>query len=158
MIIILVILTAYLPYMLKKTAIPTDKNLEPLDNPGQVTGFASPAEDYKEDRLHIVQKLVTDPTNTYYFEADNDELLGYGIKRGAILVCDRSRKISPGKIVVANYEQEWVIRKLIDINGKKYLVSSDDHHSAITVTEEIIFFGVVTWSCNPLSTYQPCSP
>ena len=37
-----------------------DTNLEPIEDAGHVSGFQSPAADYREDRLHILQRLVTD--------------------------------------------------------------------------------------------------
>ena len=55
-----------------------DTNLEPIRDPGQVSGFQSPAADYQEDRLHIIQNLVSDPLNTFYFEAGSDKMDQFG--------------------------------------------------------------------------------
>ncbi|MBC7913826.1 MAG: hypothetical protein H7Y07_06845, partial [Pyrinomonadaceae bacterium] len=57
--------------MLRQIQSNKDTELEPIADPGQVSGFQSPAADYQEDRLHILQKLVSDPLNTFYFEASS---------------------------------------------------------------------------------------
>lgn len=142
--------------MLRKSTPERDSDMEPLSNPDQVTGFSSPAQDYKQDRLHIIQKLVKDPTNTFYFEAENDDLIEFGIKRGALLVVDKSVPVANARIVVANHESEWVIRQLFILNGKKYLITRNTHINTIEVNENTVIFGVVTWSCNPLSTKHIC--
>lgn len=142
--------------MLRNLIPERDKDLEPLENPGQVTGFSSPAQDYKEDRLHIIQKLVKDPTNTFYFEADNNDLIEFGIKRGALLIVDKSIPITDGRIVVAYHAGEWIMRQLATLTGKKYLVTRNTHINTVEVDSDTVIFGVVTWSCNPLSNKNIC--
>jgi len=142
--------------MIRKISPDRDQELEPLTDPGQVTGFSSPAQDYKQDRLHIIEKLVKDPTNTYYFEADNDELVKFGIMRNALLIVDRAITISIGKIVVANHENQWIIRRLEESKGKKYLSAGAIDESRKLVNDQTIFFGVVTWCCNPLNIKSIC--
>lgn len=123
-----------------------------VEDPGQVTGFSYPATDYIQERLHIIQKLVNDPTNTYYFEMRTDELTSFGIAKGALLIVDRSIKAKSGSTVVVNIEGEWMVRKLI-ISGKdRYLRSGEADERTILLNENgIVIFGVVTWSCNPLA-------
>jgi len=49
--------------MLLKNTPERKIEMDPLEDAGKVTGFSSPATDYSQDRLHIIQKLVKDPTN-----------------------------------------------------------------------------------------------
>ena len=134
--------------MLRKTKPSRNEELEPLENPGQVTGFSSPAGDYAQDRLHIIQRLVKDPTNTYYFEMDNNDMIQMGINRGALLVVDRSIKPRNGSIIVGYYEGEWLTRMLV---SNQYLSTGPMDRKPIKIEEDgIMIFGVVTWSCNPL--------
>ena len=142
--------------MLRKSSPDRNLDLEPLENPGQVTGFSSPAQDYKEDRLHIIQKLVKDPTNTFYFEAENDELIDFGIKKGALLVVDKSVPVTIGRIVVAFQDGEWIIRQLVVIDGKTKLATRNNQLNTVETNETTDIFGVVTWSCNPLSKKHIC--
>ena len=128
-----------------------DTQLEPIQDPGQVSGFQSPAADYQEDRLHIIQKLVSDPLNTFYFEAVSDEMDQFGIKTGTILIVDRSKKPCGGMIVIACHHGEWLVRQLITHVKKKYLTTGkeEDEFVELTVEAGILIWGVVTWSCCP---------
>jgi DNA polymerase V len=136
--------------MLRKNTPKRDLRLEPLADPGQVTGFSSPAQDYAEDRLHIIQKLVKDPTNTYYFEMESNDMSYYGIVKGALLIVDRSVKAKPGAIVIANVEGEWITRKLSVDNDQNYLTCGQKDKDILIGDEGITIFGAVTWSCNPM--------
>lgn len=128
-----------------------DIELEPLENPGNTTGFASPATDYIQDRLHIVQKLVDDPVNTFYFHMDSAELQNLGIAKDALLVVDRSVRPSHGSIIIVNKDGEWLVRQLITLGGQKYLVNGRLLSERTLIEDEgIVVFGVVTWSCNPM--------
>ena len=107
--------------MLRQLQASRDTDLEPIEDAGQVSGFQSPAADYKEDRLHILQRLVTDPLNPYYFEAASDEMELFGIKKGTLLVVDRSKNPSGGMVVIAWHKGEWLVRQLISHVKRKYL-------------------------------------
>jgi len=129
-----------------------DNELEPLKDPGQVSGFASPASDYMQSRLHIIQKIVKDPTNTFYFEMKSDELKSLGIIKDALLVVDRSVKPTHGSTVVVNYEGEWIVKQLvINRKGKSLGTGMPDDERIVVGDQGIQIFGVVTWSCNPMA-------
>jgi DNA polymerase V len=137
--------------MLRKTTPKRDFKLEPLADPGQVTGFSSPAQDYDEERLHIIQKLVKDPTNTYYFEMESNDMSAYGIVKGALLVVDRSLKPKQGSIIIVNVEGEWITRKLA-VEGDQHLLTCGQKDKDIIIGDEgVTIFGSVTWSCNPMA-------
>ena len=137
--------------MLRQIQPNKDIELEPIEDPGQVSGFQSPAADYQEDRLHIIQKLVSDPLNTFYFEAGSDEMDQFGIKTGTILIVDRSKKPSGGMIVIAWHHGEWLVRQLITHVKNKYLTTGKEEDEFVELTAEagILIWGVVTWSCCP---------
>ncbi|QNK61980.1 LexA family transcriptional regulator [Pedobacter sp. PAMC26386] len=135
--------------MFRKTTSDQHNESLPLKNPGKVTGFPSPVHDYSQDKLHIIQRLVKDPTHTFYFEMDNNDLLQTGICKGALLVVDRSVKAKNGSIVVVNHEGHWIIRMLV---GNQYLMAGSLDARPIKIDgDRIYIFGVVTWSCNPLA-------
>ena len=138
--------------MIRKTEPSRNIELEPLENPSQVTGFASPAGDYAQDRLHIIQRLVKDPTNTYYFEMENNDMLKCGICKGALLVVDRSLKPKIGSTVVVNHDGNWITRLILQYKNQKYLTIGEINNKSIPISSEgINIFGVVVWSCNPLA-------
>ena len=137
--------------MLRQIQPNKDIELEPIEDPGQVSGFQSPAADYQEDRLHIIQKLVSDPLNTFYFEAGSDEMDQFGIRTGTILIVDRSKKPTGGMIVIAWHHGEWLVRQLITHVKNKYLTTGKEEDEFVELTAEagILIWGVVTWSCCP---------
>jgi len=139
--------------MLRKNTPERNIDMDPLEDAGKVTGFSSPATDYSQDRLHIIQKLVKDPTNTFYFEMENNDMSGFGILKGALLVVDRSVRPKNSEIVIANVEGEWVTRKLIVKSSTVHLVSSlAEEEEVIDITDgQVVIFGTVIWSCNPMA-------
>lgn len=138
--------------MIRELEIPKDNVLDTLDNPGRVSGFISPAEDYKQRRLHIAQRIVGDPTNTYYFEADDDHMRYFGIMKGSIIIVDKSIKVSSGMLIVCCVEEEWFTRKLLVSGDNTYLCINDGMEACMNITgKNITVFGAVTWTCLPHS-------
>ena len=137
--------------MLRLLPSTRDTDLEPIEDPGHVSGFQSPAANYTQDRLHILQRLITDPLNTYYFEAASDEMDLFGIKKGTLLVVDRSKDPSGGMVVIAWHNVEWLVRQLITHPKKKYLTTGKEEDPMVEIKENegILIWGVVTWSCCP---------
>nr|WP_315420982.1 S24 family peptidase [uncultured Pedobacter sp.] len=144
--------------MLREIDVPRNEEQEPLANAGKVSGFISPAEDYKERRLHIAQLLVNDPINTFYFQADNDEMQDYGITTGTMLIVDRSKVIRNGSMVICNLEGEWLNRFLVKKENKTFLYSSKKK-PPINITERNVeIFGAVTWYCVPQNKSKHVRP
>ena len=138
--------------MITELEIPKDNVLDTLDNPGRVSGFISPAGDYKQRRLHIAQRIVGDPTNTYYFEADDDHMRYFGIMKGSIIIVDKSIKVSSGMLIVCCVEEEWLTRKLLVSGDNTYLCINDGMEACMNITgKNITVFGAVTWTCLPHS-------
>lgn len=138
--------------MIRELEIPKNDILDTLDNPGKVSGFISPAEDYKQRRLHIAQKIVTDPTNTFYFEADDDQMRFFGIMKGSIIVVDKSIQVSSGMLIVCCVDDEWLTRKLVISGDASYLCINESLDACMNITgKSISIFGAVTWSCLPHS-------
>lgn len=137
------------PVMLREIEIPRNEEQEPLANAGAVSGFVSPAEDYKERRLNIAQRIVSDPINTFYFEAINDEMKDYGITTGTLLVVDRSKQIRSGMLIICNVDGEWLNRVLVKKDTQTFLHSSKDKPPIEVTGKNIEIFGAVTWHCVP---------
>lgn len=135
--------------MLREIDLPRNEEQEPLANAGKVSGFISPAEDYKERRLHIVQRLVKDPINTFYFEAENNEMQDYGITKGTLLIVDRSKMVRNGTMIICNVEGEWLNRFLVKKDDQIYLYASKQKPPINITGRNVEIFGPVTWHCVP---------
>jgi len=127
-----------------------NEELEPLRHPGKASGFVSPAEDYMEGRLNILERLVKDPVNTYYAEATTDELINLGISKGTLFVYDTSIKAKHNSLVIVWYRGEWKVRQLYLIGKQVYLGTGKDTEEPEPIdANELLIRGVVTWSCRP---------
>lgn len=139
--------------MIRELEIPKNDVLDTLDNPGRVSGFISPAEDYKQRRLHIAQLIVKDPTNTFYFEADDDHMRYFGIMKGSIIIVDKSIKVTSGMLIVCCVDEEWLTRKLLIKGESTYLCINDSMDACLNITgKHITVFGSVTWACLPYTS------
>jgi len=135
--------------VLREIEINRNVEQEPIANAGAVSGFISPAEDYKERRLHIAQRIVSDPINTFYFEVIGNEMQEYGIVSGTLLIVDRSKPIRNGSLVICNIEGEWLNRYLYKKDNRAFLYASKKHNPLEITGMAIEIFGAVAWHCVP---------
>lgn len=136
--------------MIRQIEIPRNQTLDTLNDPGRTSGFVSPAEDYIQRRLHIANMIVNDPTNTFYFKVDNDQMRFFNIVKGAIAVVDKSIPVAHGSIIVCYLDSEWLIRKLCKRGEKSFLCLTNSMEACIDVTgRKLDVFGAVSWVCLP---------
>lgn len=90
--------------------------------------FGSPAADYVETKLDLNQLLIQHPAASYFVRMDSDRLLSEGIRRGDILVVDRSLSPRRGGFVIVNNGPEFQVCRF---RGLPY-----DH--------ELVVWGVIT--------------
>ncbi len=136
--------------MFKHLTHSPNEELEPLRHPGKASGFVSPAEDYMEGRLNILERLVKDPVNTYYAEATTDELINLGISKGTLFVYDTSIKAKHNSLVIVWYRGEWKVRQLYLMGKQVFLGTGKDTEEPEPIdANELLIRGVVTWSCRP---------
>ncbi|NEU07788.1 hypothetical protein GZH53_05645 [Flavihumibacter sp. R14] len=126
-----------------------DTESEPFNSPGNENCLQLPATDHTEDGPGILQPLVNDPLSTYYFKANSDEMETFGIKKGNLLVVDRSMPATGGVIVIAWKNGEWLVRQLISHVKRRYLTTGKENDEPLEISPEtkIIIWGVVTWCC-----------
>ncbi|MBB2146909.1 hypothetical protein GM921_15500 [Pedobacter sp. LMG 31464] len=101
-------------------------------------------------RMHIASRIVDNPSNTYYFEVDNDQMRFFGIVKGSIVVVDKSIEVLSGKLIVCCVDDEWLVRKLCTRENSTYLCINNNFDACINITgKDIKIIGVVTWNCQP---------
>ncbi|RZJ56285.1 MAG: error-prone repair protein UmuD [Flavobacterium sp.] len=136
--------------MIREIEIPRNEFIDTLADPGKVSGFVSPAEDYAQKRLHIAQRIVKDPVNTFYFEADDDQMRFFGIYKGSIIVVDKTAVVRSGSIIVCCVDGEWLTRKLCIRGSQTLLCLNNNFEACLNITgKEIDIVGAVTWTCLP---------
>lgn len=75
----------------------------------RTTGFASPAESYVEKRLDLNELIVDNVYTTFYFRYMGPDVLG--VKRGNVLVIDKSIDPVEGDLVVLTDKSYFKIRE-----------------------------------------------
>ncbi|MDI1308232.1 MAG: translesion error-prone DNA polymerase V autoproteolytic subunit [Methylotenera sp.] len=118
--------------------------------------FASPAQDYVQQKLDLNKHLITNPPATYLFTVGKsyDSMIDVGIQPGALLIVDRSITPKSSHIVLADIEGELIVKRLYKWRNVIELRSEnkDKNYPAITFTEgqELLIWGVVTFNVNSL--------
>jgi DNA polymerase V len=126
----------------------TEKKLPlPLIGSSIQAGFPSPATDYIEKSLDLNEHLITHPSATYFIRVDGFSMINAGINPGDILIVDRALEPSHNKIIIAVYDGELTVKRLVIRNGVYFLVPENEQFQEIEITEnnEFSVWGVVTY-------------
>lgn len=75
----------------------------------RTTGFASPAESYVDKRLDLNDLIIENIHTTFYFRYMGPDVLG--VKKGNVLVIDRSQTPQDGDLVVLTDRTHFKIRE-----------------------------------------------
>ncbi|OEE63922.1 DNA polymerase V [Enterovibrio norvegicus FF-454] len=102
-----------------------------------ITGFESPAGDYRQLPLSLDELLVEHPSATFIGKASGDSMQGVGIFDGDILIVDRHVTARDGDVIVANLNGEFIC-KLLDV-PRRLLLSANDKYSSVAITKHDTF-------------------
>jgi DNA polymerase V len=108
-------------------------------------GFPSPAQDWEETRIDLVDWLAPDRASCFLFRVDGNSMRDAGIVDGDIIVIDRALKPKAGMIVVARFEDGFVCRQAVRRDGAIWLEGRNALMSTapILADESVEVFGVV---------------
>ncbi|MGB1201344.1 MAG: S24 family peptidase [Cognaticolwellia aestuarii] len=98
-----------------------------------ITGFESPAAEYKELRLSLEELLLQHPNATFFGLANGRSMEGRGIFDGDVLVVDRAEKVTNNAVIVANFNGCFVC-KIIDTKNA-LLLSASGEHAPMPITD-----------------------
>jgi len=110
-------------------------------------GFPSPADDYIENNLSISELLIKNQLSTFLMKASGDSMIEAGINDGDVLVVDRSLEARSRDIVIAIFEGNLTVKRLIiKADGSAILKSENPLYKNILISEytELEIWGVVT--------------
>ncbi len=111
-------------------------------------GFPSPATDYIEDDIDLNSHLITNAPATFIIRVQGKSMINVGIYDGDLLIVDKSLSPKNFSTVIANINEELVVKTLIKSKGDNYLTSGSKYKSDkinLTDNPEIIIWGVVTY-------------
>lgn len=114
------------------------------------SGFASPAQDWFEDRIDLNRHLIKDITSTYIVRVAGHAMDAAGISDGDELIVDRALQPRDGSVVIAVLDGELIIRRLHLIDAESGsrvdLVAASPGYPPIPVPDpdELVIWGVAT--------------
>jgi len=116
-------------------------------------GFPSPATDYIEDDLDLNTHLIKNAPATFIIRVQGKSMRDVGIYDGDLLIVDKSINPKSFSTVIANVNEELVVKTFIKEKDLSYLTSgSKSTIDKINLGEnqEVIIWGVVTYVIHKL--------
>jgi len=116
-------------------------------------GFPSPATDYVEDDIDLNAHLIKNIPSTFLIRVQGKSMSSVGIHDGDLLVVDRSLDPKNFSTVIANVNEELVVKTFVKEKNQSLLTSeSKKFQDRINLTEnsEIFIWGVVTYVIHAL--------
>ena len=116
-------------------------------------GFPSPATDYVEDDIDLNAHLIKNIPSTFLIRVQGKSMNKVGIHNGDLLVVDRSLDPKNFSTVIANVNEELVVKTFIKEKDQSFLTSETKKaEDKINLAEnsEIFVWGVVTYTIHAL--------
>ena len=110
-------------------------------------GFPSPADDYIENNLSLSELLIKNHLSTFLMKASGDSMIEVGINHNDILLVDRSLEARNRDIVIAIFEGNLTVKRLlIKAKGSVVRKSENPSYNDILIPEisDLEIWGVVT--------------
>ena len=117
------------------------------------TGFPSPATDYVEDDIDLNAHLIKNIPSTFLIRVQGKSMNCVGINDGDLLVVDRSLNPKNFSTVIANVNEELVVKTFVKEKDQSFLTSGSNRiKDKINLDEnpEIFIWGVVTYVIHAL--------
>lgn len=108
-------------------------------------GFASPAENYIQNKLSLDELLVNNPNTTYFVRVSGESMKDLNILDGDLLIVDASLTPKNKSIVIASINNELLVKQYLNKSGKIILKAANDDYPEIELSQdnENICWGVV---------------
>jgi DNA polymerase V len=118
----------------------------PLFSTQVEAGFPSVADDHIEQTLDLQRYLIPRPAATFFVKAKGESMVGAGIFPGDLLIVDKSLQAKSGSIIIALYQGEFTVKRLIIEQGQGYLKAENPAFPTIAIThiESFEIWGTVT--------------
>lgn len=131
--------------------LPNDLRLQIIDAAG--AGFPSPAQDWEETAIDLVELLRLDRAASFVFRVSGCSMRDAGLYDRDVVIVDRDRKPSNGCIVIAVVEGGFVIRQLVIRGNVPHLEARNGqmHYTPVVANEDVEVWGVVRASVRNLA-------
>ena len=112
-------------------------------------GFPSPATDYIEDDVDLNTHLIKNVPATFIIRVQGKSMTNVGIYDGDLLIVDRSINPKNSSTVIANVNEELVVKTFIKGKNNNYLASGPNKIE-LSENPNVIIWGVVTYVIHKL--------
>ena len=111
-------------------------------------GFPSPADDYIEDHLDLVELVGATSPSCFFMRVAGESMTGDGIYHGDVIVVDRAATPVNGSVVVASVDGELTVKRFMQRGGRVALLAANPDYPPIELEgeQELVVWGVVTHS------------
>lgn len=115
-------------------------------------GFPSPAQDWEDDAISLVELLRLDRPASFVFRISGDSMREAGIHDHDVVVVDRDARPRHGNIVIAILDGGFVCRQLVFRGAEPWLESRNarTRYPARLADEDVELWGVVRASVRDL--------
>ena len=115
-------------------------------------GFPSPAQDWEETAIDLVELLRLDRPASFVFRVSGQSMIDAGLYDSDVVVVDRDAKPTNGRIVIAIVEGGFVIRQFCYRDGVPRLEARNCRmtYPAVVADEGVEVWGVVRASVRNL--------
>ena len=116
-------------------------------------GFPSPVTDCVEDDIDLNTHLIKNAPSTFLIKVQGKSMNSIGIHDGDLLVVDRSLNPKNFSTIIANVNEELVVKNFLKEKNRSFLISGTKKlKDKINLTEnpEIFIWGVVTYVIHAL--------
>ena len=107
-------------------------------------GFPSPATDYIEDDVDLNSHLIKNAPATFIIRVQGKSMNEVGINDGDLLIVDKSINPKNLSTVIANVNEELVVKTFLKEKGNNYL-RSGQNKVELNENPSVIIWGVVTY-------------
>ena len=117
----------------------------PLYGGGVSAGLPLPAEANLEEYLDLNKKLVRNAAATFLVRANGDSMTGAGINDRDLLVVDRSIDAKSGSVIVAAYDGDLMVKRMIHQEDRILLCPENPSFFPYEVMEAYGIFTFGVW-------------
>ena len=112
-------------------------------------GFPSPATDYIEDDVDLNSHLIKNAPATFIIRVQGKTMNEVGINDGDLVIVDKSINPKNLSTVIANVNEELVVKTFLKEKGNNYLRSAQNKVE-LNENPSVIIWGVVTYVIHKL--------
>jgi repressor LexA len=94
-------------------------------------GFPAPGEETLSESLNLEDLLVDKKDSTYMLEVDGDSMIEAHIKKGDMVLVEKTNNAKIGDIVIAEVDGEFTMKYLRETNGKFWLEPANENFKPI---------------------------